>query len=269
MVGWLVAIQLQVMYLIQACICYYLRGQRDCPVPTLVEKVIVNERPLKTLYQKLKSKGYLPEHVAEVGVYMPETSNIYDYIIAGIQTTLVEPDPESIRRIEDSFGHLSNVTLHRVASYDHVGVIALSQRDASTFVSQLESSPAIVNDGYVVSKNDQFSVECTTFDKIDDGTIDLLSIDTEGSEWFVLKYLKSRPDVISIETHGAAYVNPHIDNIEHWMRTNNYSMFYKDNSDSVYVLTSKVKLSSADALALHWKNIMLAIRRFRKLRSRG
>jgi hypothetical protein len=61
-------------------------------------------------------------------------------------------------------------------------------------------------------------VRCTTFDRLDDGSIDLISIDTEGSEWFVLKYITSRPDVISIETHGAAYTNPYLDEIQRWMR---------------------------------------------------
>ena len=44
--------------------------------------------------------------------------------------------------------------------------------------------------------------------------IDLLSVDTEGCEWFVLQTLRSRPAVISIETHGGLYLNPHRDEIE-------------------------------------------------------
>lgn len=224
----------------------------------------MNERPLKTLYKKLRAKGFRPAHVAEVGVYMPETSNVYDYIEAGIRTTLVEPDPASIRRIEATFDNFTNVTLHRVAAYDFEGTLELSQRDASTFVSTLEASPAIVNDGYVITEEDKISVACTTFDTIDDSSIDLLSIDTEGSEWFVIKYMKSRPDVISIETHGAAYTNPYLDNIKTWMNDNDYKLFYKDKSDSIYVRRGCFDINVADKLLLTWRNLVLALRRYRK-----
>ncbi len=224
----------------------------------------MHSRPAKTLFVKLQRKGFWPQHAAEVGVYIPETSNIFDYIVAGVRTTLVEPDPQAIRRINESFGQLPGVTLHQLAAFDFTGTLDLSQRDASTFVSQLESSPAIVNDGYVVSDADQFTVQCTTFDKLDDGSIDLISIDTEGSEWYVLKYMLSRPDVISIETHGAAYRNPHLGDIEEWMATNDYRLFYMDKTDSVYVRNGRIALSVIDRLRLKLQTARLAMRRIRK-----
>ena len=224
----------------------------------------MNDQPQKRLYRKLETKGYRPAHVAEVGVWMPEMSNIFDYIEDGIRTTLVEPDGASIERIKDRFGSYENVTLHEVAAYDFEGDLELSQRDASTFVSELDASPAIVNDGYEVSDDDQFTVKCTTFDKVDDGSIDLISVDTEGSEWFVIKYITSRPDVISIETHGAAYTNPHLDKITEWMDSNGYALYFKDKSDSVYVRPETIRLTLADKFALGWTNFRLALRRFRK-----
>ncbi len=224
----------------------------------------MNQQPLKTLYRKLQKKNYWPSHVAEVGVYIPETSNVYDYIVADVRTTLVEPDPESIRRIEEAFAERNNVTLHRTAAFEYEGTLELSQRDASTFVSQLDASPAIVNDNYTPTEEDQFTVACTTFDTLDDGTIDLLSVDTEGSEWYVLKYLKSRPDVISIETHGAAYLNPHIENIESWMSDNDYALYFKDKTDSVYVRPGKISISFLDRLRLQFYSAKLRLRRSRK-----
>ncbi len=224
----------------------------------------MNDRPEKRLFRKLETKGFRPQHVVEVGVWMPEMSNIFDYIEAGIRTTLVEPDGASIERIKDRFGDYENVTLHEVAAYDFEGELELSQRDASTFVSELEASPAIVNDGYEVTDDDKFTVKCTTFDTLDDGSIDLISVDTEGSEWFVIKYIKSRPDVISIETHGAAYTNPHLDKITSWMANNGYSLYFKDKSDSVYVRPERIKLGMGDRLALAWTDFRLGLRRFRK-----
>ncbi len=218
----------------------------------------------KELYRRLESKSFTPTHVAEVGVYLPETSNIIDYIRDGVRATLVEPDPVSLQKIHAMFGDLPNVKVEEVAVYDRVGTIQLSQRDASTFVSDLEASPAIVNDGYEQSEEDQFTVNCTTFDQIDDESIDLLSVDTEGSEWFVLETMLSRPRVISIETHGARYVNPHIDKIEGWMRDNGYVLFYKNRTDSVYVQPDEVDVSFGERLGVTIKSAMLAARRLRK-----
>ena len=159
---------------------------------------------------------------------------------------------------------MPNVSVEEVAVYDRVGTIQLSQRDASTFVSDLEASPAIVNDGYEQSEEDQFTVNCTTFDRIDDESIDLLSVDTEGSEWFVLETMLSRPRVISIETHGARYVNPHIDKIQSWMRDNGYILFYKNRTDSVYVQPDAIDVSFGERLAVMMKGAWLAARRWRK-----
>jgi FkbM family methyltransferase len=216
------------------------------------------------LFRKVDMKGFEPRHVAEVGVYRPEISNVCDYTVRDVRTTLVEPDPASIQRIEAAFGGRSNVTLHPVAVFDFNGELKLAQRKASTFVSQLEASPAIVNDGYELQEADEFSVAAVTFDRIDDGTIDLLSIDTEGSEWFVLKHMKSRPKVISIETHGAGYLNPNIGEIEGWMQQNGYQPFFKDKSDTVYVQPDTISLTLADRLTLLMKDLALRFRRTRK-----
>jgi hypothetical protein len=91
----------------------------------------MNDQPEKRLFRELERKGYRPTHVAEVGVWMPEMSNVFDYIEAGVRSTLVEPDPASIRRIRDRFAGHDHVTLHELAAYDFDGELELSQRDAS------------------------------------------------------------------------------------------------------------------------------------------
>lgn len=202
--------------------------------------------------------------MAEVGVHAPETSNIHDYIERGVRTTLVEPDPRSIEQIRRAFGHHEHVTLHPVAVYDFNGTLDLIQRGASTFVERLDGSPAMVNDGYEIDEKDRFSVESVTFDRVDDGTIDLLSVDIEGSEWFVLKHMTSRPAVISVETHGAAYVNPYVGEIRGWMREHGYVLFFMDKTDSVFVQPTAVSVSFADRCRLNLRALMLAVRRARK-----
>jgi FkbM family methyltransferase len=224
----------------------------------------MNHQLNNTLFNKLRKKGFLPAHAAEVGVYYPETSNIYNFIINNIRCTLIEPDPDSINRIRKHFAGRDNIELHTVALCDYTGTVDLVQRGASTFSSTLESSPSIVNDGYIVEDEDKFTVEATTFDQIDDGSIDLLSVDIEGGEWFVIKHMISRPAIISIETHGAAYINPHIDQIQNWMNENSYTPWYRDNSDTVYVRKNTVTIGLLDRAKLFIKNMHLSFRRAKK-----
>ncbi|MCS6967869.1 MAG: FkbM family methyltransferase [Cytophagales bacterium] len=223
----------------------------------------------KLLYRKLKGKGFYPAHVAEVGVYLPQTSNVINYIQQGVRTTLVEANPYYAQIIKDYFAGHCHVTLHQVAIYDREGTIDLHYCAASSFVSTLETSPAIANDTYQKCDADKFTVPAKKFDSIDDGTIDLLSIDIEGCEWYVLKHMKSRPAVISVETHGKHYVNPFISEILHWMEKNGYQLWYKDSNDSVYIRQGLFEITLWDRLQnyltewrlnwqrtkAHWKNV--------------
>ena len=220
--------------------------------------------PKTSLFKELSKKGFAPAHVAEVGVHHPDTSNIYDYIVQGVKCTLVEPDPISIGLIKKQFSNYPNVTLHEVAIYEHSGRLEMVQRSASTFVSALQNSPAIINDNYTVQDADKLVVEARTFDQIDDGSIDLLSIDVEGSEWYVIKNMVSRPAVISLETHGGVYVNPFLAQIMDWMESHHYAIWYKTKSDTVFVEGAKIKISIGDKLKLVAVNCQLSLRRLRK-----
>jgi FkbM family methyltransferase len=196
----------------------------------------------KRLYKSTKRLGLAIAHVAEVGVYHPETSNILGFITDGVCADLFEPDPESIARICDAFGGTSHVRIYPYAIYKETARIRLYRVGASTFAADLASSPALANDGYQPSPDDTFEVEARRFDEFDDGTIDLLSIDTEGCEWYVLMYLKSRPLVISTETGWKNYRNPFLKEIEEWMLSNGYVFWYRDRSDTVY-LHKRVQIS--------------------------
>lgn len=66
------------------------------------------------------------------------------------------------------------------------------------------------------------AVRSITFDQIDDGYIDELYIDCEGSEWWVLKNLRSTPSKIQIEMFKEKenipnYINPYYKEIMQWM----------------------------------------------------
>lgn len=218
----------------------------------------------EVLFSKLKKKNIQFKHVAEVGVYLPQTSNIGAFTKEGIKSTFVEPDPSSIKEIKKYFKGMDKVNIHPVAVFDKSGSVELVQRKASTYLKVLEASPAIVNDEYITNDNDTFVVDAITFDEIDDGSIDLLSIDIEGGEWFVIKHMVSRPLVLSIETHGAMYTNPYIDEINQWMIENKYIVWYMDSSDTIYIKTGTFEISSLDKMQVFLMKIRLGYKKYRK-----
>ncbi|MDQ3949325.1 MAG: FkbM family methyltransferase [Gemmatimonadota bacterium] len=189
---------------------------------------------------------------------------MYDYIVQGVRCTLVEPDPDCVLAIREHFAAQRNVTLHPVAVYDLHGRVELVRRAASTFVAELTDTPATVNDRYRLDENDKFVVEARTFDEIDDGTIDLLSVDAEGSEWFVIKHMTSRPSVISVETHGSLYRNPYLDEISQWMKANNYVLLYKATSDSVFVKRGVIEVNVRDKIEQALIDVYLSYKRAAK-----
>ena len=219
---------------------------------------------MSLLSQKLTSKKYYPKFVCEIGVWHPETSNIKTYIDSGVKTMLVEPDPESIELIKEKWSNKSNLILKEFACADFEGSIDLYKAGSSSFISSSTSSPAIINDSYHKEDSPTVKVKAKKFSSEDPGNIDLISIDIEGSEWFVIKNMISRPNVVSIETHGALYVNPFKNEINNWMNAEGYKIWYKDNSDTVYVKRGSIKLTIIENAFLLLKNIHLSLRRLEK-----
>jgi FkbM family methyltransferase len=202
---------------------------------------------MKRMFRKLKSRGVPLRHVCQVGVYLPETSKVIDFIKAGVRTTLVEADPETAEKIREAFDAF-NVTIHAVAVWDNPGVLRLSRAASSTFATELPGNPALENDRYVVSEDNIIQVPRVVFSSIDDGSIELLSIDVEGAEWYVLKHLCSAPKVLSIGTHGKYYTNPYIREMLAWLRAHDYELWYRDSSDSIFIKRGLFKVSTADKL---------------------
>jgi FkbM family methyltransferase len=202
---------------------------------------------MSKLHQKLAAKNLVFHHVCEVGVYIPETSNIIGFVQEGIRATLVEADPEIAEKVRVAFASY-NAKVYPVAVWDTNGTLKLSRAASSTFATELPTSPALENDRHHISEANTFEVPCVQFSTIDDGTIDLLSIDIEGGEWYVLKHLRSSPQVLSIETHGKYYTNPFITEITAWLEAHRYTLWYKDGSDSVYIKEGLFDVGLADEL---------------------
>jgi FkbM family methyltransferase len=219
---------------------------------------------MSLMYRKLRARKVSFQHVCEVGVYIPETSNILGFINDGVRATLVEADPDVAQKIRAKFA-TKNVQLHPVAVWDTNGTLKLSKAASSTFATELPTSPALENDRYHISEATTFEVPCVQFSKIDDGTIDLLSIDIEGGEWYVLKHLVSSPRVLSIETHGKYYTNPFITEITAWLAQHSYVLWYKDGSDSVYIKEGLFPVSFFDELATKRAELLIRWKKFKRL----
>lgn len=226
---------------------------------------MMNFKHNKKLFKKVTEKNLEVKCVCEVGVYLPETSNIIDFIKKGVKTILVEPNPPAIQAIKDYFKEYNNIILHQVAIYHREGKLKLSNAEASTFVSELSASPALINDKYVNNDSKMVEVNCVKFESIDEGDIDLLSIDTEGCEWYVLETMKSKPKVISVETHGKFYVNPFLDKINNWIQYNDYKVWYKDLSDTVFVKKELFQLTLKEKISLIFINLRIKARRAKKV----
>ena len=216
------------------------------------------------MYQKLRARNLTFHHVCEVGVYIPETSNILDFINNGVRATLVEADPDIAQKIKTAFA-TKNITLYSVAVWDTNGTLKLSKAASSTFATELPTSPALENDRYHISEEKTFEVPSVQFSKIDDGTIDLLSIDIEGGEWYVLKHLVSTPKVLSIETHGKYYTNPFIEQITAWLERREYMLWYKDGSDSVYIKRGLFPISIFDKMATKRVELLIRWKKFKRI----
>ncbi|TVT41246.1 FkbM family methyltransferase [Hymenobacter setariae] len=219
---------------------------------------------MSLMYQKLRARGLTFTHVCEVGVYIPETSNILDFINNGVRATLVEADPDVAQKIKAAFA-TKNIDLHPVAVWDTNGTLKLSKAASSTFATELPTSPALENDRYHVSEATTFEVPCVQFSTIDDGTIDLLSIDIEGGEWYVLKHLVSSPKVLSIETHGKYYTNPFLTEITAWLAQHQYTLWYKDGSDSVFIKEGLFPISVFDKLATKRVELLIRWKKFKRI----
>lgn len=216
-------------------------------------------------YSKIKKKGYKAKNICEVGVFLPQASNILGFIQDNIETTLIEADPNYVIQLQNYFVERDNVKIIEAAVFDFKGKIELSKLGASTFVSQLKSSPALVNDSYNIREEDKFIADSILFSEIDHGNFDLLSVDIEGAEWYVLKHLISRPNIISLETGGKYYTNPYMIEIEGWIEENDYVVWYKHESDTVYIKNGLFRITYAEKAQLFFRIIIAQIIRKKRI----
>jgi FkbM family methyltransferase len=155
------------------------------------------------------------------------------------QIILVEPLSKCIENINLHIKDKNNVVLYPYAISNKSGFTTIYDQGAGTFIEEVRGKTPYDIFWSHNELNNKYTVKTITFDEIDPENIDVLFIDTEGGEYFVLQFLKSRPKIIAIETHYSEhnnhYINPYIKEIREWMENNNYEIWYTDESDSFFI----------------------------------
>jgi FkbM family methyltransferase len=173
-------------------------------------------------YAKMCRKlGFWPKKVADVGVNMPSQCETVPFIAAGCQVDLFEPQPLPAAALRKKWGHLPTVQVHEVALVDELG-----PREVAMVTK--ESQPG---DAYVegisppngVSCHESIFVTGHRFDEFDTGDYDFVQIDTEGSDWLVIKHMVSRPRLLVCEWKHIVWVTPFAVEIMAWAKENGYT----------------------------------------------
>ncbi|OGU61531.1 MAG: hypothetical protein A2V66_00480 [Ignavibacteria bacterium RBG_13_36_8] len=194
-------------------------------------------------FKMIKKHNISYKHVAEVGVYKPETANILGFIEEGTLCSLFEANPQLAKEITDKFSAKYNVKVYPYAICGFDGKTRLYDAASSSFLETIDASPAILHDGYIKKDEKTIEVEARRFSHFDAGDIDILSIDVEGGEWDVIKEMKSRPKVLSLEIKSRDYVNPNLASIAEWLDNNLYQIWFEDDTDTVFIKRGVVKLN--------------------------
>lgn len=200
---------------------------------------------LKNEINLLELVGYSDfaiNHVVEVGVWTPKVCRAKPFILAGKRVELFEPEPNAYQQLADAYKNYPNTKVFNLAITDHEGTETLVWCDQGSFLANVEKPPLIQDDPlHVWTKNyyetrPKMEVKCDTFEKYDDGTIDMLLLDMESSEWHVINRLKSRPRIVGVETHHEnRSTNPFIKEIHDWMNRNYYKVWFRNTLDSYFI----------------------------------
>lgn len=202
----------------------------------------------------LAAAGYPIKKAAEVGVYSFSTSNLKPLIEAGTVCHLFEAIPDYAEKIRLDVERFEKTSVFNFAVADYNGKMSLCMAGASTFNRNQNHSPAINHDKFEVSKAQTLQVDCRKFSEVDPGDFDYLSIDVEGGEFYVLKDLVSRPIVLNIETQSRDYINPLLGSITDWMVEHGYKVWFRNDTDTLFIKEGGSRLGPRLALNRWWHN---------------
>jgi FkbM family methyltransferase len=214
-----------------------------------------SHEPYPNLAAAAAAAGVTIRRAAEIGVFKYEVSVIKELADSGVPSDFYEPVPKFCDEIERELKGLANARLHRFALSDSNGSLDLylaGDVGASTYAANLSASPALLNDNFKPNDRVKVTVECRDFREVDPGDYDLVSLDVEGAEWPIVRRMKSRPSILSIETHFRKYKNPHLAEILAWCTENGYGIWYLTRSDTIFFKGKPPEMPLVPRLRIAW-----------------
>lgn len=214
-------------------------AQRFTINPTIKVNTDSNEKYAENVYEICKRLRLFPFHIVQIGAANSGEFEFMDFIKMGSKAILFEPHPTFYKELIDKWGKIDNITIYDIGIYNQVGKFKFYEKWASSCLEECSKIPLILHYDQKFDENNIFFANCALFSGFDEGNIDLLLIDSNGAEWYCLEKLISRPTIICIETHYIYrnYVNPYIQKIDAWMVLNDYIIYAKNESDTVFLRT--------------------------------
>ena len=177
--------------------------------------------------------------IFEIGVGQINTCRTIKQIERGVKVVMFEPNPDNYKELSAVLSNRPNVKIHNIALSDFNGETEMVLDGDSSYLTGVASPSSVSLSQEETGRKKRVKVPVMTLDAFDMGDIDLLLLDTEGSEFNILSKMISRPRAISIETemHNSSvnYTNPNLDKIKAWMAENGYIFQKQDDADSWYV----------------------------------
>lgn len=158
----------------------------------------------------------------------------------GYTVHLIEPNPLSFKYLEEKTKSISNVICHNICIFNKNDYVDFVVDNQWSYIKGIKS-PCEVNFSSVgLSATDSQkgllikSKSIKICDLIKEDT-EILYLDCEGSEGFVLKELCHRPNFISIPIMGVSgYRNEFSKEIDMWFMFNNYDQTGHTENDLLY-----------------------------------
>jgi FkbM family methyltransferase len=145
------------------------------------------------------------------------------------RTVLIEPDPDMARKARRRYPWAE---LMEVAVTEQYGTVNLRRLEGSSYVKGLPWAPAFDRFPRRARAAGKVAVAGVPFTAIDDGRIDLINLDCEGGEWYVLQGMTSRPLILQIELYEK---HGHYREIIAWIRENGYQEMARwGNANIIY-----------------------------------
>ena len=186
--------------------------------------------------------GSKVKSVCEVGVNEPDKCSVAPFTRNGAKTLLVEPLPWCVEHLRQEF---PSATVIEAACGFENGTTILFDRGEGSWIQQVPAGMAPDEHAkHSGIKRDDFEekymreTRVLRFSDIDPGDLDVLCVDVEGAEWFVIEQMRSRPRMVRAETHftHSGYKNPNLDKIMGHMAGLGYKVIGQDVSDTLWIL---------------------------------